>query len=145
MAGSSCANTPIEIEDGSINRNYQLEANAWTSRSICLTDLQFDWQAEQMVANLQKNLMQYITVVWSDWYRIKSIGACGTKISTLTNDAIYESLDSNQDFSGLAGHLPTGPLTWNILAPLYDQIMQLGGEVNAVGYSEGQPLLSLVC
>src|SRR5580692_250089 len=142
---SSCSNTPTEIDDGSISRNYQLEANSWTSRSICLTDLQFDWQAEQMVANLQKNLMQYITVVWSDWYRIKSIGASGTKISTLTGDAIFSSNDSNQNFSGLAGNLPTQVLSWNQLAPLYDQLMQLGAEVNAVGYSEGQPLLSLIC
>ena len=143
--GSSCDVTPTQINDGSISRNYQLEANAWTSRTICLTDLQFDWQAEQMVANLQKNLEQYTTVVWSDWYRIKSIGACGTKVSTLTGDGTYQSVDGNQNFSGLAGQLPTGPLTWNILNPLYDFLMQAGAEAHAVGYSEGQPLVSLVC
>jgi hypothetical protein len=143
--GTPCNVTPTQINDGSINRNYNLESNAWTSRTICLTDLQFDWQAEQMVANLQKNLEQYTTVVWSDWYRIKTIEACGTKVSTLTGDGTYQSVDGNATFAGLAGHLPTGPLTWNILNPLYDFLMQAGAEANAVGYSEGQPLVSLVC
>lgn len=142
--GSSCDVTPTTINDGTIERNYQLETDAWTSRVLCLTDLQFDWQAEQEVANLQKNLMQYITVVWSDWYRIKSICNSGTKISTLAAGATYQSVDGNCDFSGLAGHLPTTNLTWDHLTPLYDILMQAGAEANAVGYSEGQPLISLI-
>ncbi len=142
---TGCDVSPTAIVDGTIERNYQLEANAWTSRVLCLTDLQFDWQAEQEVANLQKNLEQYVTVTWSDWYRIKSICMSAYKISTLAAGALYTSNDGNCDFTGLAGHLPTTALAWTHLNPLYDILMQAGAEANAVGYSEGQPLVSLIC
>lgn len=142
---AGCGITPTTINDGTIERNYQLEVNAWNSRVLCLSDLQFDWQAEQEVANLQMNLQQYITVTWSDWYRIKSICSAGNKISTLAAGALYTSVDGNCDFTGLAGHLPTTALAWTHLNPLYDALMQAGAEANAVGYSEGQPLVSLIC
>ncbi len=141
----SCDVSPTAILDGTIERNYQLEINAFISRVLCLTDLQFDWQAEQEVANLQKNLMQYITVTWSDWYRMKSLCNSGTKVSTLAAGATFDSVDGNCSFAGLAGHLPTTALTWDHLTPLYDILMQAGAEANAVGYSEGQPLVSLIC
>ena len=140
-----CDITPTSISDGTIERHYQLEVNAWISRVLCLTDLQFSWQVAQEVANYQKNLMQYITVTWSDWYRVKTLCACGTKLSTLATGGVYQSDDGNCDFSGLAGHLPTTALSWDHINPFYDQLMQAGAEMSAVGYSEGQPLLSLIC
>ncbi len=143
--GSSCDVTPTAIVDGTIERNYQLEQNAFTSRVLCLTDLQFDWQAEQEVANLQKNLMQYITVTWSDWYRIKSICMAGTKVGTEASGALTMFTNGDCDFSDLSGNLPSANLSWDHLNYLYDIEMQAGAEANAVGYSEGQPLLSLIC
>ncbi len=144
--GSSCDVEPTAIVDGTIERNYQLEINAFTSRVLCLTDLQFDWQAEQEVANLQKNLMQYLTVTWSDWYRIKTLCSCNNKISTEAAGAYNIDENGDCDFSAFSGDtLPSADLSWDHLNPLYDQLMQAGAEANAVGYSEGQPLVSLVC
>jgi hypothetical protein len=140
---TSCDVTATTIQDGTIERNYQLEATAFNSRVLCLTDLQFDWQAEQEVANLQKNLTQYVTVTWSDWYRVKSLGQCNNKATTLASGAVDQDTSSNADFSGLT--LPTTNLSWDHLSPIYDVLMQAGAEANAVGYSEGQPLVSLVC
>lgn len=140
---TSCDVTATTIQDGTIERNYQLEVSAWNSRVLCLTDLQFDWQAEQEVANLQKNLTQYVTVTWSDWYRVKSLAACNNKVTTLASGATDQDTNSNANFSGLT--LPTTNLSWDHLTPLYDLLMQAGAEANAVGYSEGQPLVSLVC
>ncbi len=141
----ACDISPTSILDGTIERNYQLETNAFISRVLCLTDLQFDWQIAQEVANLQKNLEQYITVTWSDWYRIKSLCASGTKTSTLAAGATFNSSDGNCNFTGLAGHLPTTALSWDHLNPIYDLLMQNGAEAGAVGYSEGQPLLPIIC
>jgi len=142
----ACNVEPTEIVDGTIERNYQLEITAFVSRTLCLTDLQFDWQAEQEVANLQANLRQYATVTWSDWYRIKTLCMCQNKISTEAAGAFNQDTNGDCDFSTFTGgELPSADLSWDHLNYLYDILMQAGGEANAVGYSEGQPLVALVC
>ncbi len=143
--GSSCDVDATVINPGYIKRSYQLEIDAWQTPVICLTDLQFDWQAEQTVANFQTNLGQFTTVRWSDLYRVWNIRMVNTKASTLAAGAIYTDENSDDDFTGLAGHLPTTALSWDHLNPIYDLMMQLGAENSAVGYSEGMPLLALCC
>lgn len=139
--GTSCNVTPDTINYGYITRNYRLQVDAKETPIICLTDLQFDWQAAQTVGNLQNNLKQYATTWWSDWYRVQNIGMINNKITTLAAGAVDSAQNSNYNYSGLT--LPTTALSWDHLNPLYDVMAQLGGSLNAVGMSEGNPLYAL--
>lgn len=140
---SSCAVPPGVIQDGYTERTYQLELDAWRTRVLCLTDLQFDWQAAQMIGNMQDNITQFVTVRWSDWYRIKNLCMINNKILTTTNQIYTQVSDSNCDFSGLTIGTSAAELEWTHLNRLYDQWIRVGGALGAVGYSEGQPLAAL--
>lgn len=135
---SACVATCTTVLDGYINRNFHLENDCYKTRTFCLTDLQFTWRAEEMAANLQKNLQQYTTVRWSDWYRLKNICMVDTKVSTGTGSTFDTDSDSNCDFTGV-DH-PTAVLNWDQINCMYDQLISLGAE--PVGYSEGQPLFA---
>lgn len=139
--GSSCDVDADIINYGYITRNYRLQVDAKETPTICLTDLQFDWQAAQTVGNLQNNLKQYATTWWSDWYRVQNIGMINNKISTLAAGAVDSAQSSNYSYAGLTE--PTTQLSWDHLNPLYDVMAQLGGSLNAVGMSEGNPLYAL--
>ncbi len=142
--GSTCDMTPTVINDGIIHRSYSLELDAWESRVLCLTDLQFDWKAAQTAANLQRNIQQFATVRWSDWYRIKNICMSDNKITCGSGVILDSDQNSNCNFSGLT--LPTastGKLSWPILNDIYDQLVRNGGGEQAVGMSEGMPLFAL--
>lgn len=143
----SCDVPPTTINDGYIERNYQLEITAFNTRVLCLTDLQFDWQVSQMIGNFQQNLGQYATVFWSDWYRIKNLCMINAKIGTKASGAFVQVDDSLCDFSGLIADsgTPTVVLSWDHLNPLYDQMIRNGAGLSAVGMAEGQPLFSLSC
>jgi len=136
---SACISTPTTVLDGYINRSYRLENDAFQSRTICLTDMQFSWQAATVAANLQANLQQYTTVRWSDWYRVKNICMVNTKVSTGSGSSYNTSSDANCDFSGVSA--PTSVLNWDQLNCFYDSQISIGAE--GVGYAEGQPLYTL--
>jgi hypothetical protein len=135
----ACVTAPRTILDGYINRSYQLEFDSWKTRTFCLTDLQFSWQAETMATNLQKNMQQYTTVRWSDWYRIKNISMIDTKVSTGSGSNYDSATNSDANFSAV--DLPTAELDWDHLNCFYDAQIALGAE--PVGYSEGQQLYAL--
>lgn len=139
---TSCDVDTTIINDGNTARTFQLEQKAFQSRTLCLTDLQFDFQAAQQARNLMNSLAEYATVFWSDWYRIKNICMTNTKVSTGSAAALDFSSDSNCDFSGVDA--PTDYLEWEDLNALYDIQIRNGLRTNAVGTSEGQPLASLV-
>lgn len=143
--GDTCDVPPSTILDGNIVRDYQLEVDAFNSRTFCLTDLQFSWQAESMISNVQQLLGQYVTVRLSDWYRLKNICMINKKLGTMAAGAVEVVESGDCDFSDLiaAGGTPTAQLSWDHLNPLYDEQIQLGAGDHAVGMSEGQPLFAL--
>ncbi len=136
---SACVQSCTTVNDGYINRSFQLVQDCWETRKFCLTDLQFSWQAEQFAANLLKNMQNYTAVRWADWYRVQNIGMIDTKVSTGSGSSLDYNTDSNFNFTGVS--LPTGYLNWDQLNCLYDTQTNIGAE--AVGYAEGQPLYSL--
>jgi hypothetical protein len=136
---TACVTDPRTILDGVINRNYTLELDSWKTRTFCLTDLQFSWQAERMAENLQANMRQYTTARWADWYRVKNICMIDTKVSTGSGCTLDQ--DENADCDFAAVDLPTAELDWCHLNCLYDSQTFLGAE--PVGYSEGNPLYAL--
>lgn len=146
-SSTSCDVPTTVINDGNTARTFQLEQIAFQSRTLCLTDLQFDFQAAQQARNLMNALGEYSTVFQSDWMRIKNICMTNTKVSTGVSSgsavALDFSSDSNCNFTGV--DLPTGYLSWCQLDSLYDIQIRNGLDPdNAVGMSEGQPLAALV-
>ena len=142
-SSTSCDVTTTIVNDGNVQRTYELEQAAFQSRTLCLTDLQFDFQAVQQAKNLSNALAEYSTVFQSDWMRIKNICMTNTKVSTGSADAMDFSSDSNCNFTGVDA--PVGYLSWKQLNALYDiQIRNGLDSERAVGMSEGQPLAALV-
>jgi hypothetical protein len=140
--GNSCLVDATVVKAGYTSRSYQLQTKAFESEVICLTDLQFDYQAEQQIANKQKGLAEFATRWWSSWYQAQLIGMVDNKISTLANCALSETFNSNYDpFGGLT--LPTVQLEWCHIQPLYDRLARVGGEQFAVGMANGMPAYSL--
>lgn len=135
----ACVTEPRVINYGYINRNYRLVYDSWRSPTFCLTDLQFTWSAAEVAANNQKNMQQYATARWADWYRIQNICMVDTKVSTGTGSTYDDDTNSDCDFSGVT--LPDTQLGWGHLNCMYDTQTFLGAE--PVGYSEGQPLFAL--
>jgi hypothetical protein len=135
----ACVVNPRVISYGYINRNYRLQYDSWRSPDFCLTDLQFTWSAAEVASNNLKNMQQYATARWADWYRVQNIGMVDTKVSTGSGATYTQATDSTFGFTGVIA--PTGQLNWDQLNCMYDTQTFLGAE--PVGYSEGMPLFAL--
>ncbi len=138
---STCSPDPKTINFGYINRTYQLTVEAWETPTFCLTDVQFDFQAEQQARNLERGLMQYSLAYLADWHRVKNISMMGTKLSTTGSAAFATSTDSTETFAALS--VPTVALNWTHLGTVYDDLCRIGAQQYAVGMADGAPVFSL--
>jgi hypothetical protein len=141
--GNSCLVEPTVVKNGNTVRNYALQTKAFQTPVICLTDLQFSYQAAQQISNLQNGLTQYSTRFWTMWYQAQVIGLLDTKVSTLANCITDEVTSQDYDFDIVGLSLPTVEAEWCHLQPLYDRLARLGGEQYAVGMAGGMPAYSL--
>jgi hypothetical protein len=141
--GNACLVDPTIIKNGYTSRTYQLQTKAFETPELCLTDLQFDYQAVQAVMNYQKSLEDFSTAWWRMWYEAQTIGMVDTKITTLANCQVDEATSQGYDFNIGGLTLPTAEAEWCHLTPLYDRLAQTGAGEFAVGYANGLPLYSL--
>jgi len=139
----ACDVEPTVIKSGHKKRSYQLEVASFETEVICLTDLQFQYQATQQVTNKENGLREYTRVWMSDWYRVHNIGMHDHKAST--DHAVNASMkqDSIYDFSTLT--LPTNELNWLHLNGIYDYFMGRGAgdPMFAIGMSMGAPTFGI--
>lgn len=140
---TACNPTPGLIGGGYTTRNFNMNVWSFQTEVFCLTDLQFKFQWEQQAKFREKGLGDYVTQFMADWYRIFNIGMINAKLSTTSATGFTRVSDSNFNFSGLAGSLPTQNLTWQHLQLLYDELNQIGAQQNAVGMSDGTPVYAL--
>ncbi len=141
--GNFCSPNPDLVQNGYQERNYQLQTKAFRTNTICLTDLQFDYQAAEQMGIFQEGLVQYSTRWWAMWYEMQNIGMIDTKVSTLANCSLDQVTNQDYDFSDAALTDPTAQLEWCHLNTLYDQLARVGGEQFAVGMAGGMPAYSL--
>lgn len=139
--GNSCLVDPTIIKSGYTSRTYQIQTKAFETPVICLTDLQFDYQAAQQIGIKEKGLAQFSTRWWNMWYQAQNIGMIDNKISTAANCVVNSTTNQNYDFSGLT--LPSVQTEWCHLQPLYDQLARVGGEEFSVGMANGMPAYAL--
>lgn len=141
--GNFCSPAPDLVQNGYQERNYQLQTKAFRTNTICLTDLQFDYQAAEQMGIFQEGLTQYSTRWWAMWYEMQNIGMIDTKVTTLANCSLDQEVNQDYDFSDAGLTLPTAQLEWCHLNALYDQLARVGGEQFAVGMAGGMPAYSL--
>lgn len=141
--GNFCAPEPTLVQNGYQERNYQLQTTAFRTNTICLTDLQFDYEAEQQLAIFQEGLTQYSIRWWAMWYQMQNIGMIDTKVSTLASGALDSVTNQDYNYADAGLTLPTAQLEWTHLNSLYDQLARVGGEQFAVGMAGGMPTYSL--
>lgn len=143
---ASCSPSVQNIGGGYITRSFGINVNAFQTEAFCLTDLQFKFQWEQQARFREKGLGDFVTQFQGDWARVNNIAQIDTKISTTgsTGSPTYaQAQNGDNNFSSLAGSLPTVAPTWNILGQLYDRLNQIGAQQNAVGMSDGTPVYAL--
>lgn len=141
---AACDVDATEVKHGHVVRTYALEQDAIRSTVLCLSDLQFSWNAAQEIGNLQKDLAQYVSTRWADWYRIKNISMIDTKIGTEASGA-FNTVDSSlASFVGLSD-LPSAQLSWDHLDALYDLLAQRGASEKAPAMAGGKPTFMLAC
>ncbi len=131
------------IKSGYKTRSFQLEQVAFETEVICLSDMQFKYQAVQQVMNKEKGLAEFSTVFMSDWYRVQNIGMIDRKMSTTSATALTEVSNSLFAFTGLT--LPTFEANWIHLNAIYDHQIRRGAGEFALGQAGGQPVLGITC
>jgi hypothetical protein len=133
----ACDVEPAVIKSGHKKRSYQLEVASFETEVICLTDLQFQYQAVQQVTNKEDGLREYTRVWMSDWFRVHNIGMHDHKASTTSVANVTIKTDALYDFSTLT--LPTFELNWIHLTGLYDYFTGRGAgdPMFAIGMAMG--------
>lgn len=147
---AACDVSATLIQNGYTSRTYALEVAAFESEVLCATDMDFGPnakggnQASTIIANYMQGMYKTLEVFQQDWYRIKNIASINNKLSTLADAATYTVSDTNANFTGLAGHLPTDVLRWNHLDPIYDLAQQTGMSEQSPAQSGGDAAFFLV-
>lgn len=141
-----CNPLPTIINNGRIERTFQLAGTAFATPIFCLSDLKRDWQAAEQAANHEKILKQYITTWWSDYYRVQNVAMADNKFCT--QNASYATIDivpGTVDWTLCSG-IPTQQLSWTHLDQVYMDLVRRGvAEEYAVGTdSQGAPVIPIV-
>lgn len=95
--GSGCDVDAKLIGFGQDTRQFQIQVDAWMTPVLCLTDLEFDHQAEQAISNMEEGLRNYSTRKMADWARYQNIGMIDNKAVIVGTDNIVEV--ENQDYN----------------------------------------------
>lgn len=141
-----CNPATTTVNNGRIERNFQLSGTAFRTPDFCLSDLKRDWQAANQAASHEKILKQYITTWWSDYYRIQNIAMCDNKFCVQNASFVtVDILPGTVDFSGCSG-IPSQQLSWTHLDQLYMDLVRRGvAEEYAIGTdSNGGPVIPII-
>lgn len=146
LSSASPCNLPAstEIKTGFKKRTFQLYGASFKSPVFCLSDIKRKHQAVQQAQFLERALSQYLTVWWSDWYRIQNIAMCDNKVGTLANGAVDMVDSQTADFSELSS-LPTTQCSWDHLQYIYWEMIRKGiADELAIGTANGQPVMPVI-
>lgn len=140
-----CAPTATTIKRGEIQRTFTLYGTAFRTDTVCLSDLKRAHQAAEAAGAFEKSLKEYVTVFWSDYYRLQNIAMVDYKASTTSASFLSVSASSAVDHTGVSG-LPTVNLSWAHLDQVYADLIRRGvAEEYAVGQtSSGAPVIPII-
>lgn len=141
-----CNPPTTQINNGRIERSFQLSGTAFATPVFCLSDLKRDWQAAEQAAAHEKILKQYITTWWSDYYRVQNVAMVDNKFCTQNASfATVDIIPGTVDWSTCSG-IPTQQLSWTHLDQVYMDLVRRGvAEEYAVGVdSQGAPVIPII-
>lgn len=141
---SPCDISPTVIKRGEVHRTFALYGTSFETDELCLSDLKRAEQAAEAVAAFERGLNEYLTVWWSDWYRIQNIGMSNNKVATRASGALVTATSTNANHAAL-GSLPNADISWDHLKQIYWELVRSGyADEFAVGRdSKGRPILPL--
>jgi hypothetical protein len=141
----ACAPSAVTIARGEIQRTFTLFGASFRTATVCLSDLKRAHQAAEAVGAFEKSLKEYLTVWWSDFYRLQNIAMVDYKASTTSTTFLSTSASSAVDHTGVSG-IPTQNLNWAHLDQVYADLVRRGvAEEYAVGQtSSGAPVIPLI-
>jgi hypothetical protein len=68
---ANCNPSTTVIKRGEIQRTFKLYGTSFSTDTVCLSDLKRAVDAAEAVAGFERALSEYISVWWSDWYRLR--------------------------------------------------------------------------
>lgn len=141
----SCAPAATTIKRGEVQRSFTLFGTSFRTDTVCLSDLKRAHQAAEAVGAFEKSLKEYVTVFWSDYYRLQNIAMVDYKASTTDAGFLSVSASAAVDHTGVSG-LPTVNLNWAHLDQVYADLVRRGvAEEYAVGQtSSGMPVIPII-
>ncbi len=141
--------TQYEIRRGQIERTFEIRQISFETADIALDDIKRSWQAAEAAGAFGKSLREFITVFFSDYYRVQNIGMVTNKyIPTAATAGTMVEDDYTQTFDAARTTVGSAPsqLEWWHLEELYwDLIARGAAEEMSVGTVAGQPVFPLVC
>lgn len=140
-----CNPSPTTIKRGETHRTFKLYGTSFRTDTVCLSDLKRAEQAADAAAAFERALREYITVWWSDWYRVQNMGMVDNKISTTDAAFVTFATSTAADHSGVSG-LPDEYLNWTHLDQIYMDLVRRGvAEEYAVGVTgSGLPVIPII-
>lgn len=143
--GNPACNPPATtINRGQDERTFKLYGAAFRTPTICLSDIKRAHAAARAAADAERGLSEYLTVWWSDFYRVQTLRQIDLKVSTVSNTAVEQVVSTSGDFAGLST-LPGAELNWDHLEQLYFDLIRRGAaDELSVGSSSGRPVFPLL-
>jgi hypothetical protein len=141
----ACNPASTTIKRGEIQRTWKLYAKSFDTDTICVSDLKRADQAARVVSGFERALAEYLTVWWSDWYRIQNIAMVDNRAVTDADTSASVTTSQKGDHTEVAG-LPTKDLNWDHLRQIYWDLVRNGlADELAVGRDpKGRPVLPLL-
>jgi hypothetical protein len=142
---AACNPTPTVIKRGQTERTFQLYGASFETDVFCLSDIKRAHQAAEAVGAMERSLREYISVWWSDYYRVQNISMVDNKVGIDGAASIDQVVNTDGDHTGLNG-LPTHEVAWAHLNTLWHDLVQSGvSDEYAIGMDAGgRPVFPLV-
>ena len=143
-----------KIRRGQIERTFEIRETSFSTETMNLDDIKRAWQAAQQAEAFESSLKNYMTVFWSDWYRVQNIGMGNNKYvpNPDTGAASIGYQDTNnyeETFAGAfagSGYAAAGLVEWKHLKQIYYRLCRKGATKElAVGQSANRPIFPLHC
>jgi hypothetical protein len=140
----ACNPTSSTIKRGQTERTFSLGATSFKSDVFCLSDMKRAHQAAEAVGAFERGMKEYVNVWWSDYYRLQNIAMLDAKCSTI-GASVTEATSTLGNHTQITA-LPDAELDWPALRELYWDLVRRGiADENAIGTSNGKPVLPLYC
>lgn len=136
-----------KIRRGQIERTFEIRTTSFRTEAQNLQDIKSSHAAVEAVKAFERSLKQFVTVFFSDWYRVQNMGMIEQKYGitdATTAELANSGLDYNEDFRGLTA-VPGAQLEWEHLKGFYADLLRDGvvDEYSIGVTARGTPVLPL--